>query len=183
MRSLEKILKDYFKDGLYSHVYCAAGYLGEQAPRLEIVPSQVNPHAQEEFFDLSSLTKILVGSPLAFDFMREKGFSLDEAIGPSLPKELNNNKYLHNISFYQLLTHTAGLPFWKNFWMNQFDAKGNLLIERAYRQMHILKVLGRLDKPTQRGYCYSDISIVLLTMILENHFGENIAEKIFAFLC
>ena len=126
-----------------------------------------------KYFDLASLTKILVTYKLCQN--------LDESLNADIIKYLPNfaNRQLfEGLSINDLLTHTSGLKAWKNFWINQLDEYSELSLKDKH--LRIVKVLDRYKKQelfkADRSYLYSDLNYILLGLILERIYDKEIKE-------
>jgi CubicO group peptidase (beta-lactamase class C family) len=71
------------------------------------------PCTAESFFDLASLTK-LATTALVLSFVRERQLELDMPFRELVPDFRGGNK--DRVTLKQLLTHTAGLAWWKPLW-------------------------------------------------------------------
>jgi CubicO group peptidase (beta-lactamase class C family) len=71
------------------------------------------PCTADSLFDLASLTK-LATTALVLSFVREKQLELDMPFRELVPEFRGGNK--DRVTLRQVLTHTAGLAWWKSFW-------------------------------------------------------------------
>jgi CubicO group peptidase (beta-lactamase class C family) len=71
------------------------------------------PCTMDSLFDLASLTK-LATTALVLSLVRERQLELDVPFRELVPDFRGGNK--DRVSLRQVLTHTAGLAWWKSFW-------------------------------------------------------------------
>jgi CubicO group peptidase (beta-lactamase class C family) len=134
-------------------------------PRCVVVGhAAVRPIAEEvaegHWFDLASLTKVLVITPLVLIAFRNQDVSLETRIAQTLPElggtQLGARRIRH------LVTHTSGLPAWAPIYAHDGgpDSSG------------VLRALSRLPVGEVRGeVVYSCPGFILLGLILERIAG------------
>lgn len=130
---------------------------------------------ERSLFDLASMSKALVMSPLAYRTGIELGLSLDGPIS-SWSSDLNLPDNIKKITIRRLLSHTSGLPAWRNFWVNRLDSRSSLPtlamtaldhIESVFRRANIiLKDVGK--------DAYSDVGMILLSYLIQKVRGEKL---------
>lgn len=122
------------------------------------VPLRI-PASTTTIYDLASVTKVLVTTPLLLQAVAEGRLSLDEPIGRFLP-ELGEDKRV--ITARQLLAHTSGLKAWLPFY-----ATGS-------SKADYLDILIRepVEAPPGTRVMYSDPNFVLLYLILQRIYGS-----------
>ena len=74
------------------------------------------------FFDLASLTKMLVTTPIIMGLVDENIITLDSKIGDLIPRYKNSNK--SNISVKDLLSANASIKPWIPFYSQTLDSIG-----------------------------------------------------------
>ncbi len=173
---LKKIINPYLKEKKMSHIYCECGFLNEDNPLFSFAHL---PHSQT-IFDLASLTKALATAPLIHRFLENKNLNFDVTVEQAFSNEVASilkRQYL-NLKLDDLLSHKSGLPAWRNFWINCFDDDGQLEIKDVIS--HKIEVLNRItwNKREKTDFCYSDVGYILLSLLLELYYKEDIS-KIF----
>ncbi len=108
------------------------------------------PCVADTFFDLASLTK-LATTALVLVLARDDALELDMPFRDLLPEFRDPRPTLR-----QVLTHTAGLAWWRHFYdeANGLDA------------IVALAASEELAYPPGRGYAYSDLGYIMLTAAL-----------------
>jgi serine-type D-Ala-D-Ala carboxypeptidase len=118
------------------------------------------------YYDWASLTKIVFTVPalmLAFDRGLWNFDTRVRALWPSFP--------LQGTTIRDLLTHSAGAPWWHHFY-KEIDPRGS---ERDRRDYLRQKIRGMDWKPTGESV-YSDVGIVTLGFCLEALFEKPLIE-------
>jgi CubicO group peptidase (beta-lactamase class C family) len=150
-------------------VYASCGFLHEDSSKLHFALLPDN----RDVFDLASLTKALVTTPLAIWFCQRASHelnssSLNAVFGCTAVESLWPEA--GKISLADLLRHESGLPAWRNFY-----------VECEGQRQTIEDVLTRLGKaPAQNGTpkdVYSDIGFILLGRLLEKAGGNKLIEQ------
>lgn len=113
------------------------------------------PAGNDTIYDLASLTKPLITSPLALLLSRESGFSLTDRAGRFLPEMDRLDK--REITLFHLLTHASGLPDWAPLYL------GGESVREYVAQIGRMEPLERPG----RKILYSDLGYILLGAILE----------------
>lgn len=124
----------------------------------------VSKKDSELFFDLASLTKVLVTFPLILTLLNKK-LSIDDEIGEYLPVF----GPAMDIKIWELLSHTSGLPSWKPFYKHS-DPK-NPDVEEIKKM--VLKSIP-IHKRGKR--LYSDIGFMWLGFLIEKLIGLSLSE-------
>ena len=184
--AIADIFQYYLNEGLFTHAYCARGSLTEPKPTFQHghLPDGRNT------FDLASITKALVTTPLLFYFSKKLQLSFDDDVHTWLSGTPHNlDTRLTKLSVRSLLAHDSGLPAWRNFWTCYLGVKTpEDLAEPPERHTHIQDVLNRAADAIEekQGQVYSDVGFILLGLILEliggrpldQLFEEFLAEKL-----
>jgi len=123
----------------------------------------------ELFFDLASLTKVMVTFPLILRFLNEK-ISIDDEIGNYLPV-LEPSK---DIKISELLSHTSGLPSWKPFY-NDTDPKNPDVSKMKDKILRCIPLRRRGNR------LYSDIGFMWLGFLIENLTGLSLSDAFNSF--
>jgi CubicO group peptidase (beta-lactamase class C family) len=120
------------------------------------------PTTVDSLFDLASLTK-LATTALVLAFAREKSLSLDMPFRELVPEFRGGAK--DRVTLLQVLTHTAGLAWWKPLWKE--SASPDELIWRAAKEP-LAQDVGE--------FRYSDLGYIMLTAGLANVGGAPFAD-------
>jgi CubicO group peptidase (beta-lactamase class C family) len=114
------------------------------------------PSTADTLFDLASLTKVIVTTPLVLLLHQRKAWDLDDPVGKWLPGAPRSP-----VTIRHCLTHTAGLVWHRPFFAVEPNA-------RALRAA----VLAELRTAVPGPVCYSDLSFMLLGWAVENRAAE-----------
>jgi serine-type D-Ala-D-Ala carboxypeptidase len=109
-------------------------------------------------FDLASLTK-LATTALVLSFVRERQLELDMPFRELVPDFRGGNK--DRVTLRQVLTHTAGLAWWKSFWKEATSPEE--LVWLAAREP-LAQDIGE--------FRYSDLGYIMLSAGIPNVAGE-----------
>lgn len=102
---------------------------------------------EESLFDLASLTK-LATTALVLTYVRDGALALGTPLAELAPEFADSR-----VTLEQVLTHTAGLAWWRHFYK---EASGlDEIVRLAAREP--------LAYPPGRGYAYSDLGYIMLT--------------------
>jgi CubicO group peptidase (beta-lactamase class C family) len=124
---------------------------------------------REYFFDLASLTKVMVTFPLILRLLNEK-ILIDDEIGNYLPV-LPPAK---DIRISELLSHTSGLPSWKPFYKDT-DPK-NPDVEKIRE-----RILMAVPLHKRGSRLYSDIGFMWLGFLIEALTGLSLSDAFRSF--
>ncbi len=119
-----------------------------------------------KYYDLASLTKILFTNTTLMWAVESKKIRLNNDLEQLLP-------WFHhrNISIRQLLTHSAGLTWWKPIY------KFTKLHSSVNEKWELLKKILNSEKPRQsKTALYSDLDYFLLAFVLERVFQKPLSE-------
>ena len=117
-----------------------------------------SPCTATSLFDLASLTK-LATTALVLSFVRERQLELDMPFRELVPDFRGGNK--DRVTLRQVLTHTAGLAWWKSFWKEA--SSPDELVWLAAREP-LAQDIGE--------FRYSDLGYIMLTAGLGHVAGE-----------
>lgn len=133
-----------------------------------IVPS-AQPMELDTLFDVASLTKPLVTAMLAVVAIEDGALDLDAPVAEYVPAFSGEGREAATIR--DLLTHSTGLPPWKDFPDNPPTAAE----DRASRLEAAVADICRLplDNPPGEVFAYSDLGFILLGSILEGLAGRT----------
>jgi CubicO group peptidase (beta-lactamase class C family) len=116
------------------------------------------PCAEASLFDLASLTK-LATTALVLSLVRERQLELDMPFRELVPDFRGGNK--DRVTLRQVLTHTAGLAWWKSFWKEGGSAEE--IVWLAAKEP-LAQDIGE--------FRYSDLGYIMLTGGLARVTGE-----------
>lgn len=178
-RTVERLIDDSIQTGLLTHG--AAFYGSLKSPYPDFCVQRLPD--QRDIFDLASMTKALVTTPLIFRSLMARGLSFDATVetwlGPNRAEIFDPR--LRALTIKSLLKHQSGLPAWRNFWVchlglespetlkNNHHIRKRLVegLNRASRQM-------QLDHPPQ---LYSDVGFLLLGLCLAEVEQQDISSQ------
>lgn len=136
----------------------AEGAVGRQSEEPD------RPATRETIFDLASLTKP-VATATAIMLLAEEGtFHLGEEVAAYLPD--GTAERLGGITLRHLLTHTSGLPAWRDFHSHGWS-RAEIVARVAAADR---------DHPIGARYVYSDLGFILLGAVVEQVAGLGLAE-------
>ncbi|NDG84551.1 MAG: class C beta-lactamase-related serine hydrolase [Proteobacteria bacterium] len=125
---------------------------------------------RNSFFDLASLTKILLTTLLAMDRVESGAVRLDSCLADLLPEYVRTNPAAGRITIRHLLTHTSGLPAWRPFYERLREKFGDGMdrlppkVRRAYFDSLVDEV--PLECGAGERVIYSDVGFLLLERAL-----------------
>jgi CubicO group peptidase (beta-lactamase class C family) len=154
-------------------VYVACGFLN----RSEILYQRELAAGGRNIFDLSSVTKALVTTPLALSYSLRAGRSSSDTsvldlFGAESCSEFGG--YLANLTLEQLLRHETGLPAWRNFYVECNGQKQSLTAALK------LALGERFNDPhpgKNHAELYSDVGFMILGHLIEKTSGRALSEE------
>ena len=162
MDKLKALCASYQASGLYTHVYVACGFLdaAENSFEFSLLPDG------RDVFDLSSLTKALVTTPLVLWRVDEKGGDVKKTLvsqvfGSRVVAEAGAREHDHTVAAF--LRHETGLPAWRNYYV--FCGSDRQKPE---------DVLARVVTSGSAADLYSDVGFITLGQFLEKNSGKSI---------
>lgn len=173
--SLHKILSHYEQYGLFTHGAARIGTF--KSDGLSVHASACIEPEGRKIYDLSSLTKPLVTGTLVYRQIHTGAWTLKTKIGDLLTgsqwKGLSSD--IRAVPLEELLNHTSGLPFWRNFFVG--CEKPQAVATKAEDKIkRIMEVLGRVDLDRKKSHVYSDLGFILLGEALEETLKRPIDE-------
>ncbi|MFC1746915.1 glycoside hydrolase family 3 N-terminal domain-containing protein [Candidatus Neomarinimicrobiota bacterium] len=120
------------------------------------------PITKESIFDLASVTKVLVGTPIAMSLVDDGLIALDDPVQKYFPEFQGEGK--DSVTIWHILTHTSGLPDYTQYWVA--GIRPDQVISRILQT--------RLLAPPGETYLYSDLGLILFTALAEKITGKSI---------
>jgi len=166
-----KIIEDAIADKAFPGATLAVGYRGKVSYHAfgKLGYDAKSPAVQVETkYDLASLTKVVVTTTLV-EKLAEGDFgqplNLDTSIERYLPEWLSSGNQLewrHKVTIRNLMTHTSGLPPFKEYWRTstgKADTLGRIFAEP-------------LEYEPGAKVVYSDLGIILMAEIIQRLTGK-----------
>jgi beta-glucosidase-like glycosyl hydrolase/CubicO group peptidase (beta-lactamase class C family) len=147
--------------------------------------------AEDDLFDLASVSKITGPLPGLMKLNEEGRFSPEKSLGYYLPYFRNSDK--SDLPLKDILAHQAGLVSWIPFWKEAVNKKGkfkpktfsheysekyplkvaeNLFIHKDYRDK-IFKEMKKSKLSGEKKYLYSDLAFIISPEIISSITGEK----------
>ena len=173
MDNVESLIRSFQSSGLYTHVYVACGFLN----RSDILYQRELTADQRNIFDLSSVTKALVTTPLTLAHIMQASRSANETTlldlyGAKACSEFG--EYVANLTPRQALRHETGLPSWRNFYV-ECDGRRQSLTEVLRRALG--DAFNRPPENKSQAEIYSDIGFMILGSLIEKNTGRKLNEE------
>jgi serine-type D-Ala-D-Ala carboxypeptidase len=176
LAAIRRLISESQEKGLFSHAQVLAAFkMDDQWIKLE-----ASTHPDERLmFDLASMTKALVTTPIILSQLRKSGLNIDTPIGSWSDTIRTELPHLADIPIISLLQHKSGLPSWRNFWINRLGIYETHALHTT-RQSHMIDCLRRITvDPTQIGrFQYSCVGFILLCLASELNSGRTF-DKVF----
>lgn len=118
-------------------------------------------------YDLASLTKVIGLTTAAMIGVNERRFGLDDAVVHHLHSFGAGTRAAPDrraVTLRHLLTHSSGLPAWRALYQESTTRSDAFALADSTR----------LDTLPGTRFVYSDLGAILLTQIVEQHFGERL---------
>ncbi len=181
---ISDLIKSHVESGLFTDCFVGFGLLDRKGLKFK---SELFS-GDERIFDLASLTKALVTTPLIFKLLKDSGSHDQNTVGEILIKsEIIPTIWgaeISGITIKDLLAHTSGLPAWRNFWVH-CEGENEIQV-RNWRDRFALfteKISQKKWPPLLRGkQCYSDIGFIILGLLIEGYY-QNDLDAIFSAYC
>lgn len=179
-----KLLSDAVEAGELPGGVVAAGryekvLLLEAVGFRRLVPSPL-PMLPDTIFDLASLTKPIVTATLAAELVQAGELKLDYPVKAYIPTFADGGR--EQATIRDLLTHSSGLPAWKNYLADP----PTTVPDRPGRLAAVVAAICALPLVAKPGdkFVYSDLGFILLGAIVERLMGQTLdqaaAEHVFA---
>lgn len=120
--------------------------------------------ALEYYWDLASLTKVMLTVPLALDLVREGTIELDSTLGEKWPLAVDTP--YASIAVWELLAHSSGAPA-------DMDLRESLGASSQDLYSLVLENGPVAEKPL-----YSDVGYILVGGLIEHLTGKSLAQHI-----
>ena len=178
-KALNAALASWSQKGLFTHAFVAAGDLAAPKP---LITESFLPDGRD-LFDLASMTKALVTTPAVFNLSMDGKWLMERPLGEaplivSVPQRFAHiPRELFSLTPRMLLRHEAGLPAWRNFYV---ECHHNNAPAARRGFFEVLAAAARHPKLTKPAY--SDVGFLALGAFLEASYQADIA-SIFNGLC
>ena len=116
---------------------------------------KIKPVTTSSIYDLASVTKVLVGATVGLKLVEGDYLVLDEPVAHYFPGF--TGRWKEQVTVRHLLTHSSGLPAYKQFWTLGIDPQAVLA--------DILATELEYEPGTE--YVYSDLGMILYTALAE----------------
>jgi len=171
--NVESLVRSFQSSGLYTHVYVACGFLNHS----DILYQRELTADDRNIFDLSSVTKALVTTPLTLARSMQTSRSASETTlldlyGANPSSEFG--EYVANLTLWQALRHETGLPAWRNFYV-ECGGHRQSLAESLQRALG--DGFNRPPRNKNQTELYSDIGFMILGRLIEKNTGRKLSEE------
>ncbi|SFC54945.1 CubicO group peptidase, beta-lactamase class C family [Parapedobacter composti] len=137
----------------------------------ELVRGTARVPDEHTVYEIGSISKTFAAI-MAVDFLREKGITVDEKIGPYLPSDIPVlERGGQEVTFKHLLNHTAGLP------REPANFSGSRSSYDSLRLYEALKLV-ELGSTPGSTYLYSNFGFGTLSTIIERNIGMRYGQKL-----
>lgn len=125
---------------------------------------QPEPLARDCYFDLASLTKVMLTTPSVLSLADQGSIDLDQPIARYLPdmNQVETKAPARTCTVRSLLSHQSGLPAWAPLYTYGSDP--------ATLKAHLLQRVWPLGEPV-----YSDLNFMLLGILVERRAGTRLS--------
>ena len=154
--TIHEAVMPYVRSGGITHYYAACGTLSQG-----VLQRSSHLPGGRCFFDLSSLTKALVTTPLMLRLA--EGRPLAEVEVPFAGERF---------SAVALLQHEAGLPFWRNLWVCLLHKPGDSRQTASARLERFVQERPRGTRDS--AYLYSDLGHMILSRWIEDKTQQSL---------
>lgn len=173
MDNVESLIRSFQSSGLYTHVYVACGFLNHS----DVLYQRALAPDDRNIFDLSSLTKALVTTPLTLAHTLRAARSANDTTlldlyGAKACSEFG--EYVANLTLSQALRHETGLPAWRNFYV-ECEGHRQSLTESLRRALG--DGFNRRPQNKNHSELYSDIGFMILGRLIERRAGRKLDEE------
>jgi CubicO group peptidase (beta-lactamase class C family) len=162
---VDRLLKKGVEEGIYPGAVLLVAYVGRiivirEVGNCSIIPYTATMH-RDTIFDLASLTKPLATTLAIMKLVDDATLDLNQPLADLLPGKLPDDK--RRISLHQVLSHCAGFPDWKAFYLNLVKYRP------GGRKKHIKNWICKEELVYQPGTAclYSDLGFMVLQWVIE----------------
>lgn len=122
------------------------------------------PVTPESIYDLASLTKVLVTTPVFMKLASRKQISLNHTVSQYYPVFIGGEK--EKVTLKHLIIHSSGLPGYMEFFRDSTIQTREDVINKILQQ--------KLEYAPGTDFIYSDLGIMLLGAIIEKVSGSTL---------
>ena len=115
VRQIEALVSEELRIGHFTHAFVECGSISDGP-----LYSRLWSTNGRSIFDLASLTKAIVTTPLAFLLTGDRKFNqltVGELLSDQTRRFLSDE--IKRVTIWELLRHQSGLPAWRNFWLDE----------------------------------------------------------------
>lgn len=172
LQEIKALGDEALSGGLFTAGSYAVGHLNEVSKE----SSGSWPHSPTNtVFDLSSLTKALVTTPLVLREALVKGVTENEPLKEIFPDHaFIGLEDARNLKLSDVLRHTAGLPFWKNLYAACGETKPRPKLEVLREALMCLR--------DDSKNVYSDVGMILLGHLISETRSKSLSDVFENFL-
>lgn len=169
MAKLENLCRSYRDSGLYTDVYVACGFLDDDKNYYDFGLFS----GDARVFDLASLTKALVTTPLVLWRCYERGMSPAVATLKNIFGQVSLDQVgatAHDMTLAAYLRHETGLPAWRNFYTfcRESSGESRQTLRDALRRSRITR---------DAKDVYSDVGFLTLGALLASSANESLVNE------
>ncbi len=144
----------------------------------------ITPVTENTIYDLASLTKILVTTPLLMHLYEKGTISMNDPIG----KYITTSEILRDLKLIDILSHRSGLDGWISFYKNFMNQNNELLPEFFSNHLQnefpiqisenlytspalvdsVFKIINQTPLKNPGEYVYSDLGYYLFMQMIES---------------
>lgn len=169
LEGLNSLCNPHYALGHFTHLNLLCGHLFRPGEWCSFIKSE----SSLDRYDLASLTKALVTTPLLFRHLEKEGLGLTCTIGTWLGSSPSKfSKHILGLSIKSLLSHRSGLPDWQCFWSVCLDGSFEKLSPRERLYYRLNNLASR--SLAEGSYLYSDVGFIILGMSLEEKFQRSL---------
>jgi CubicO group peptidase (beta-lactamase class C family) len=173
--NLEVITSKNLEEGLFTQANFWTGFLDGEDFDVYGQGSLEPKHSLERVYDLSSLTKALVTTPLILDKAWSLGLDESATLGQIFTGEATW-RGLEPAKGYKLkdvLRHESGLPAWRNFYT---ECLADPRAKNHYERLNPVLTAAAQSKAYTgtAGNVYSDVGMILLGILLEREANRSL---------
>lgn len=160
------------EDGIRAHAFPGAALIVTHKGRIalehycgRLTYDDDSQHVNAEtVFDLASLTKVMVTTPLAMQLVEQRKLRLQHPVVSRVPEFAGADARRASITFEHLLAHSSGLPAHKKYYEHARDAAS------------VLRLIFETPLEAEPGTRteYSDVGFILIGVAIERMLGAGL---------